>query len=308
MADYERRQRWDYDPNEEQDYQQRYGRRSRAYGEYGDAEFDRSDYGQGQQRSSRYGRSEGDHGRYGQSGGQRGGSSGRQGGGEYGDRRGEFGGQRGSGQGGYGSAGWGGYGQQGSRHGDESGYGQYEGNYSSGSGNWNVNTGLGATGRGMYGTYEEDPVQTGTQGSQWARREGPYYGHGPEGYQRSDERIREDVNERLMYHGGVNARKIQVKVENGEVTLEGQVGERRQKRMAEDAAEQVRGVKDVHNRLTVDESLLDQIRQGWNNLTGNNGEQNQDSSGSSGSSRSSGSGGSNSGSGSSGSSSRSTNS
>jgi hypothetical protein len=35
----------------------------------------------------------------------------------------------------------------------------------------------------------------------------------------------------------------------GEVTLEGTVDDRRQKRMAEEAIENMNGVKDVHNRL-----------------------------------------------------------
>ena len=38
---------------------------------------------------------------------------------------------------------------------------------------------------------------------------------------------------------------------NGEVTLVGVVRERPEKRMAEDAAEQVSGVREVHNQLRV---------------------------------------------------------
>ena len=80
---------------------------------------------------------------------------------------------------------------------------------------------------------------------------GPYTGMGPSGYQRSDERILDEVCKRLTRHGQVDASDIEEKVENGEVTLSGSVENRRQKRMAEDAAETVSGVYDVHNRLTI---------------------------------------------------------
>lgn len=99
-----------------------------------------------------------------------------------------------------------------------------------------------------------------------SRSAGRYVGRGPQGYQRSDERIKEDVSDRLTWHGDVDASNITVTVSSGEVTLEGQVGDRHQKRTAEDVAEGVYGVNDVHNRLTVDQSLLEQIGEGINNL------------------------------------------
>lgn len=83
---------------------------------------------------------------------------------------------------------------------------------------------------------------------------GPHVGRGPEGYQRPDERIVEDVNEELTWHSRIDARNIQVSAENGEVTLEGAVDSRSAKRRAEDAAEGVAGVRDVHNRLRIERS------------------------------------------------------
>jgi osmotically-inducible protein OsmY len=80
---------------------------------------------------------------------------------------------------------------------------------------------------------------------------GPQTGRGPRGYQRSDERIREDVNDRLLQHGQIDASDIDVKVQIGEVTLTGTVNNRQEKRMAEDTAESVWGVKEVHNQLRV---------------------------------------------------------
>lgn len=86
-------------------------------------------------------------------------------------------------------------------------------------------------------------------GEDWRR--GPFAGRGPKGYQRSDERLREEVSERLMRHGHVDASDIEVAVQNGEITLNGTVDSRWAKRMAEVMAESVPGIRDVHNRLTL---------------------------------------------------------
>ena len=82
---------------------------------------------------------------------------------------------------------------------------------------------------------------------------GPHTGRGPKGYQRGDERIHEDVSERLMDDGRIDATNIEVTVTDSEVTLSGVVESRRIKRLAEDIAESVRGVRDVHNHLRVGE-------------------------------------------------------
>jgi len=84
---------------------------------------------------------------------------------------------------------------------------------------------------------------------------GPFTGVGPEGYQRSDERILEDANERLARHGQLDARRIEVQVKNGEVTLSGMVDSRQAKRMAEDTIETIAGVKDINNELRVENPL-----------------------------------------------------
>ncbi len=83
---------------------------------------------------------------------------------------------------------------------------------------------------------------------------GPYAGVGPRGYQRSDERIMDDVCERLTAHGHLDASDINVQVNNGEVTLKGTVPDRRMKRLAEDVTESVSGVWDVHNQLRLSNS------------------------------------------------------
>ena len=80
---------------------------------------------------------------------------------------------------------------------------------------------------------------------------GAHAGKGPKGYQRSDERIREDVCVRLTDHPDIDASEIEVRVDGGEVTLSGSVDERRVKRLAEDTACSVSGVRDVHNQLRI---------------------------------------------------------
>ena len=80
---------------------------------------------------------------------------------------------------------------------------------------------------------------------------GTYYGRGPSGYTRSDERIREDVCDRLTDDPHVDASAIRVSVEAGVVSLQGEVPARYMKHRAEDCAEHISGVKDVENRLRV---------------------------------------------------------
>lgn len=84
-----------------------------------------------------------------------------------------------------------------------------------------------------------------------AQPAGPHTGRGPKGYRRSDERISEDVCERLTQHGDIDASDIEVSVRDGEVTLSGTVDSRRTKRMAEDTIEDITGVMEIHNQLTV---------------------------------------------------------
>jgi len=85
------------------------------------------------------------------------------------------------------------------------------------------------------------------------RREQDHRGRGPAGYTRSDERIREDVNDKLTEDWRVDARAVEVSVASGEVTLDGTVASREQKRRAEDVVDSLSGVKHVQNNLRVTE-------------------------------------------------------
>jgi hypothetical protein len=119
------------------------------------------------------------------------------------------------------------------------------------------------------GSYGGGSGTSGRYGQSWS--EGPYAGRGPQGYQRSNERIHEDVCDLLTRHGQIDASGVNVRVDHGEVTLEGTVHSRHEKRLAEDLAEDLPGVREVHNRLRVESQEGEQRRGGflgW--LTGEN--------------------------------------
>jgi osmotically-inducible protein OsmY len=84
---------------------------------------------------------------------------------------------------------------------------------------------------------------------QQGQAQGLHRGRGPKGYSRSDERVRDDVNDRLTDDPFLDASDIEVAVESGEVTLTGMVSNRQDKRRAEDLADNVSGVKHVQNNL-----------------------------------------------------------
>lgn len=78
-----------------------------------------------------------------------------------------------------------------------------------------------------------------------------YRGVGPRNYSRSDDRIREDLNERLTEADDLDASDITVEVDNGVATLSGSVDHRWMKHRAEDLADACIGVSDVRNQIRV---------------------------------------------------------
>ncbi len=94
----------------------------------------------------------------------------------------------------------------------------------------------------------------GDRGAEYRRQQDEYRGRGPKGYSRSDERIQEDINERLTDDWSVDASGIEVSVKSGQVTLSGEVENRMAKRRAEDIAEAVSGVKACQNNIRVRQS------------------------------------------------------
>lgn len=100
--------------------------------------------------------------------------------------------------------------------------------------------------------YRRDPVGPFDEGDRepdWrtARR----YPPGPKGYQRSDERLREDISERLMEARYLDSSDVTVDVSGAKVVLEGTVPERRMKHAIEDLVDACPGVQDIENRIRV---------------------------------------------------------
>lgn len=77
---------------------------------------------------------------------------------------------------------------------------------------------------------------------------------GPKGYTRSDERLREDISERLMQAYDIDSSEVTVQVQGGKVVLDGTVPSRRMKHAIEDIADNAPGVQDVDNRIRVTNS------------------------------------------------------
>lgn len=67
----------------------------------------------------------------------------------------------------------------------------------------------------------------------------------------ADERIWEEVHDRLMGHPDLDVTEVEIEVEEGHVTLAGRVNSRESKWLAEEITRAVQGVQDVHNRLKV---------------------------------------------------------
>jgi hypothetical protein len=101
------------------------------------------------------------------------------------------------------------------------------------------------------GSHRWTPRERGGYWRQYEGERAPYAGRGPKNYQRSDDRIREEICDCMTDDPRLDASEIVVQVASGEVTISGTVTSRDQKRRAEDVAERVSGVKDVTNQLRV---------------------------------------------------------
>jgi hypothetical protein len=228
---------------------------SRSARDY-DRDFDR-DYGQGRGQRGWRDTSE-ESGSTGRSAGYAG--YGDFGQGDY-DRpgRGANTGQNRYGQTGYGQGGYG----QGS-HGQPN-YGQDYGS----SGTSNYGRSNFGSGRADPGGWRE-PYGEGQQyGSPGGFSQGQHRGKGPKNYQRSDERVKEMLCERLHDDPDIDASEVTINVQGGKITLEGTVDSRRTKNAIEDVAEQI-GSQDVQNNLRVQKQGEYGVRP---TMTSDNGEQ-----------------------------------
>lgn len=149
--------------------------------------------------------------------------------------------------------------------------------YSGGTGGYDYERGYGDAGRGEDRNLEDRARdagdflrRTGQRISNWfadvageggsyedRRRHEDYRGArglGPKGYKRSDERVSDDVHQRLSDDAWLDASNINVSVSGGEVTLSGTVESREAKHRAERIVEDLSGVNHVQNNLRVQTS------------------------------------------------------
>lgn len=98
---------------------------------------------------------------------------------------------------------------------------------------------------------DESTVSYEHAGHRGAPEQQQRYPRGPKGYQRSDERIREDICERLMGAYHIDSSEVTVGVKNGKVLLEGSVPSRHMKHAIEDIVDSCLGVMDIENHVRV---------------------------------------------------------
>ncbi|AOJ65677.1 hypothetical protein WJ32_24835 [Burkholderia ubonensis] len=109
-----------------------------------------------------------------------------------------------------------------------------------------------APGRRAYGANGYDGRQhQASFGGPGIERGIPRWRRGPKGYTRSDERIREDVCERLARALGIDVSDVSVNVQDGRVELDGTVPARWMRHGIEDIADSCMYVRDVENRVKV---------------------------------------------------------
>jgi hypothetical protein len=105
---------------------------------------------------------------------------------------------------------------------------------------------------GSFGAYGEHArVSRNYMQSGASHEPAPMPARGPKNYQRSDDRIKEDIYDKLMHDHRINADEVVIEVSAGIVTLLGSVAHRQMKHWIEDIAADCAGVKDVENKLRV---------------------------------------------------------
>jgi len=159
---------------------------------------------------------------------------------------------------------------RGNRSSERGGYGSSSGygtNFGSGNQYGSSGSQFGNAGRSDWRNDERRQDERNWQSNQGMT--GQHRGKGPKDYQRSDERIREDVCDRLCDDSNIDASNIDVKVNGSEVILSGNVDSREDKRRAEDIAEAISGVSNVQNQLRIGQSTgsTEQSSKGKSNVS-----------------------------------------
>jgi len=108
--------------------------------------------------------------------------------------------------------------------------------------------------------HDHYPPNDPFQREAWTQREsrsrdGLFFGKGPKGYHRANDRIEDDVNEALTRNCYLDASNIEVTVKDSVVTLTGTVANRQMKILAEDCIESISGIKDIKNEIRLSANL-----------------------------------------------------
>lgn len=96
--------------------------------------------------------------------------------------------------------------------------------------------------------------RSGHAGGVYGMPGGPAQGRrnrGPKGYRRSDERIKEDICERLMQDDELDLSDVGIDVQGGKVSLNGTVANRHTRYVIEEVVDNCFGVEDIENNLRV---------------------------------------------------------
>ena len=104
-------------------------------------------------------------------------------------------------------------------------------------------------------TYEDE---YGVRHPEETKREN-LFGKGPKGYKRSPERIKDDACEILARDFELDASGISVELDDRVLILKGEVASRRDKRRAEWLLDELPGIEDIRNLLTIKKTNVE----GW---------------------------------------------
>lgn len=108
--------------------------------------------------------------------------------------------------------------------------------------------GYGSRGGGGWAQQGQSRAGSNDLGEQLGQRR---YAKGPKGYKRSDERIKEDLSEKLHSRFDIDSSEVEIEVKNAEVTLTGTVPNRDMRFRLEQCADGILGVDDVTNNVKV---------------------------------------------------------
>jgi osmotically-inducible protein OsmY len=146
--------------------------------------------------------------------------------------------------------------------------------------------------RGMYGGQFESSGYAGTGygGNEWgspygrsgSMGQGMSQHRGPKGWKRTDERLKEDICERLYNTQHIDSSDVTVEVKDGKVALEGSVPQRGMKHALEDLIDACPGVTDIDNRVRVSQGGSQLGQSGASAMGGSTSGQSGSTSGSSG--------------------------